>query len=181
MQNGIDYYMPTEARNFPATNAIQLLDELRRAEVSHMISVPDTLQRRLISIVSERDEIELLMACTEDEAMGIHLGLYLSNHQPIVSIQNAGLYACINSIKALSLDAQVPTVMLVGQYGQDTTISIEENKRRSVRNLVPTLATWGVNYQFMCDLREPGQLSAEIFAARKQRATLAVIIEKELL
>jgi sulfopyruvate decarboxylase TPP-binding subunit len=59
-------------------------------------------------------------------------------------IQNNGMLACLNTIKAIALDAKVPTFMLIGQYGRDVKLPVEKSKLRVVRLLEPTLDTWGV-------------------------------------
>jgi sulfopyruvate decarboxylase subunit alpha len=70
-------------------------------------------------------------------------------------IQNNGVYACINTLKAISLDASVPTFMLVGQFGRDVKKTIEDNPRRAVHRLEPTLTTWGIPFE---RIEGPGDL-----------------------
>ena len=86
----------------------------------------------------------MIYACTEDEAVGINAGLYMTGHRPMMLIQNNGMLACLNTIKAIALDAKVPTFMLIGQYGRDVKLPVEKNKLRVVRLLEPTLDTWDV-------------------------------------
>jgi hypothetical protein len=50
----------------------------------------------------------------------------------------------LNTLKAIALDARVPTFMVIGQYGRDVALPVEQNRLRQVRMLEPTLATWGV-------------------------------------
>ena len=59
-------------------------------------------------------------------------------------IQNNGIVASINTIKAIPLDAKIPTFIFVGQYQRDTMLPIEESKSRAVRMVEPTLEVWGV-------------------------------------
>ena len=69
----------------------------------------------------------MMYVCTEDEAMGINAGLYMTGHRPMLLIQNNGLYACVNTLKAIALDAQVPTFMLIGQFGRDVNKRVEDS------------------------------------------------------
>jgi sulfopyruvate decarboxylase TPP-binding subunit len=78
--------------------------------------------------------------------MGINAGLYMTGHRPMLLIQNNGLYACLNTLKAIPLDAQVPTFMLIGQFGRDVNKTVEANPRRAVNRLEPTLEVWGVPF-----------------------------------
>lgn len=119
---------------------------VRALGATHVICVPDTNQKTALAALAAQAPPELIFACTEDEAVGINCGLYVTGHKPMLLIQNNGLYACINTLKAIALDAQVPTFMLVGQFGRDVTKPIEENPRRAVHRLEPTLATWGIPF-----------------------------------
>ena len=86
----------------------------------------------------------MVSACTEDEALGVNAGLYVTGHRPMLSIQNNGIFACLNTLRGLALDGAVPTVLLIGLYGYKAEHPPEESPLRMVRMLEPTLATWGV-------------------------------------
>jgi hypothetical protein len=57
-----------------------------------------------------------------------------------------GLLAAMNNLKALCMDARIPTCMLVGYFGRDVTRTARDNASRAVRLIEPTLDTWGVAY-----------------------------------
>jgi sulfopyruvate decarboxylase subunit alpha len=121
-----------------------IVDEILNLGVTHIIVVPDTFQRTLIAKLTERDSPKLVRVCTEDEAMGVNAGLYMGGQRPMMLIQNNGIYASINTMKAIALDAKVPTFIMVGQFLRDVTKRVEDNRVRAVRLLEPTLDTWGV-------------------------------------
>ncbi|HEU0072297.1 MAG TPA: thiamine pyrophosphate-binding protein [Alphaproteobacteria bacterium] len=112
--------------------------------VTHIICVPDTNLKTAIEALHGPGMPKMIYVCTEDEGVGINAGLYMTGHKPMMLIQNNGLLACLNTIKAIALDAKVPTFMLIGQYGRDVKQPIEKNRLRVVRLLEPTLDTWGV-------------------------------------
>jgi sulfopyruvate decarboxylase subunit alpha len=121
-----------------------LFDEIRRLGFTHVITVPDTHQKTLLSLLAETERPRLLTVCTEDEAIAINAGLYIGGQQPMMLIQNNGLLASINAMKAIALEARVPTFMLVGQFARDVTKPNAESHLRAVRMIEPTLETWGV-------------------------------------
>ncbi len=123
-----------------------LLDAIRAAGITHVLTVPDTHQRTLLDLLAETDTPRLITICTEDEAIAINAGLYIGGARPMLLIQNNGFYACVNTLKAIPLDAQVPTFMLIGEHGRDLSHPSRENDDRSVRMLEPTLELWGVPY-----------------------------------
>lgn len=123
-----------------------LANAIRDLGITHVLSVPDTNLRTVIAHLGAGTQPQMMYVCTEDEALGINAGLYITGHKPMLLIQNNGLYACMNTLKALALDAQVPTFMLIGQFGRDVTKTVESNSKRMVHRLEPTLTTWGVPF-----------------------------------
>lgn len=111
---------------------------------THILCVPDTNLKSAIAVLAETATLKLLNVCTEDEAMGINAGLYMAGHRPMLLMQNNGFFASLNTLKAIALDARVPTFMIIGQYGRDVSKSAQENQLRAVRLLEPTLSVWGV-------------------------------------
>ena len=61
----------------------------------------------------------MLTVCTEDEAIAINAGLWVGGQRPMLSIQHVGLLAALNNVKGISMDARIPTCMLVGYFGRD--------------------------------------------------------------
>jgi len=139
--------VPTQSATSPVAIGIDgkaIAEKIRDLGVTHLICIPDTNLKTAIAALHAQATPKMIYACTEDEAMGINAGLYMSGHRPMLLIQNNGLFACINTLKAIALDAQVPTFMLIGQFGRKVDNTVEDNPLRSVRLLEPTLATWGV-------------------------------------
>jgi len=136
-------------------DARAVLAEIRAAHVTHVITVPDTHQRTLLALLARSESPKLITVCTEDEAIGINAGLYIGGARPMLLIQNNGLYACLNTLKAIPLDARVPTVMLIGEHGRTLSMPSREDPDRAVRMLEPTLELWGVPYY---RLEGPGDL-----------------------
>ena len=135
-----------------------MLDEILACGISHVLTVPDTHQKTLLALLAQREQPRLLTVCTEDEAIGINLGLYAGGQRPMLLIQNNGLYACLNALKALSLDARVPLLMLIGEFARDISLPSSENRLRAVRMLAPTLDTWDVPYYRLEEGRKEGCL-----------------------
>lgn len=122
-----------------------LAQRIRALRVSHIVCVPDTNLKTTIAALHGPNMPQMLYSCTEDEAMGINAGLYITGHRPLMLIQNNGLYACLNTLKAIALDAKIPTLMVIGEYGRDPRKASEDNPSRQVRMLRPTLRTWGID------------------------------------
>lgn len=123
-----------------------LLEAIRAVGITHVITVPDTHQRTLLALLAVTDRPRLITVCTEDEAIGINAGLYSGGARPMLLIQNNGFYACLNTLKAIALDARVSTFMLIGEHGRNVNLPSRRNVALSVRMLEPTLELWNVPY-----------------------------------
>jgi sulfopyruvate decarboxylase subunit alpha len=64
----------------------------------------------------------------------------------VLLIQQVGLLAALNNIKALAMDARIPTCMLVGYFGRDISRTARDNVARGVHLVEPTLDAWQIPY-----------------------------------
>lgn len=159
-----------------ALSAELMLKALRKAAISHVVVVPDTVQRSFLASLEHAPDIKTIFVCTEDEAVGVNAGLYATNHRPILSIQNNGLFACLNTIRGIALDGAAPTVMLIGQYGQKPDLAPEQSPLRMVRMLQPTLDVWGIPSAWMWSDQDLQLLPSIYEQARRDRGPAALLV-----
>jgi sulfopyruvate decarboxylase TPP-binding subunit len=115
--------------------ARQLHDAIKALGVSHILTVPDTHQKSLLASLRKDSEMEFVTLSTEDEAICVNAGLWMGGAQPLVIIQNVGLFAAMNSLRGVAIDMRIPTCLLTGQYGRDVTRPVAENRSSAVRLL----------------------------------------------
>jgi sulfopyruvate decarboxylase subunit alpha len=157
-------------------SAARLLAALKAARISHLVVVPDTVQKISLAAAAEDPGITMVPACTEDEAIGINAGLYVTGHRPALSIQNNGVYACLNALRGIALDGEVPTFMLVGQYGGRAEVPPEESPLRMVRKLEPTLTAWDIPFRRLTSDADLAGLAEAYEEAFDRRGPAAFII-----
>lgn len=133
--------------NIPASRYIEAL---QRNKVDYFVTVPDWIQLALHARMEAGVErIQMVPCCNEDQAVAISAGLRIGGKKPIVVIQNQGLYACVNTIRAIGLDARLPIVFQIGQFGKEFALLGEppsESRRNMVRLLEPVLTSLGVRF-----------------------------------
>ena len=159
-----------------SVSAKALAESIVDLGITHIITVPDTVQKTFLAYMEQQDKVKILTVCTEDEAMGINAGLYATGHRPMMVIQNNGFYASVNTLKALAFDAQVPTFMFVGQFGRDLTRDSNDNRRRGVRMLEPTMETWGVPFYRLENPEDIGVVEEAYQKCQEVEGPVAVII-----
>ena len=116
-----------------------LHDQITSLGVTHVVTVPDTHQRTLIASLATDERLHLLTVATEDEAICVNAGLWMGGAEPLLLIQNLGLFAAMNSLRGIAVDTRVPTCMLVGQFLRDVTKPADENTSSGVRLIEPML------------------------------------------
>jgi sulfopyruvate decarboxylase TPP-binding subunit len=128
--------------------ASRLLEALLGSGIDSVVTVPDWVQLALHEALAS-SPLGVTACCTEDQAVCVATGLRIGGAQPIVLIQNQGLYACMNALRATSLDAKLPTLFLIGQFGREDANHDQahvDSARSPVRYLEPVLNVFGVRY-----------------------------------
>ncbi|HET6317182.1 MAG TPA: thiamine pyrophosphate-binding protein [Chloroflexota bacterium] len=155
--------------------ASAIVDELVSLGATHVVNVPDTHQRTLLSELAGQTRIQLLTVCTEDEAIAVSAGLWVGGQRPVLSIQHVGLLAALNNVKGISIDARIPTCMLVGYFGRDVSRPARENPARAVSLIEPTLDTWGIPH-FPLESADDLPVIKEAYATSLERQGPSVVL-----
>lgn len=156
------------------------IDALGCAGVTHFVTVPDFVQLALHqAIEGGQGAMRLVRTCNEDQAVSVAAGLTIAGKRPVVAIQNQGLYACINTVRAVALDARIPTLFLIGQFGRELANigkPSTQSTRRVVSLLEPVLDALGVPFWNIESAADLTALPEAMEAATTGRGPAAVIV-----
>lgn len=115
------------------------VEALLQSGIDHFVTVPDWIQWALHKRLEDEVEgLRTITCCNEDQAVTLAAGLTISGKRPIIAVQNQGFYACVNAVRAVALDARIPTVFLIGQFGREFA-NIGKDPAQSDRNMVKLL------------------------------------------
>jgi sulfopyruvate decarboxylase TPP-binding subunit len=131
------------AESVPADVLHRAISDLR---VTHVLTVPDTHQKTLIASLFADPNFNTLTLSTEDEAICVNAGLWIGGAEPLLVIQNVGLFAAMNALRGVAIDMRVPTCLLTGQYGRDVTLPAEHNSSTGVKLIEPVLEAMDVPF-----------------------------------
>jgi sulfopyruvate decarboxylase TPP-binding subunit len=164
---------------FPSISASAAVAALQRNGVDHVITVPDWVQLSLHTRLQQGvPGIRVLNACSENQCVTVGAGLTIGGRTPILMMQNQGLYNCINTLRAVCLDAHVPLVFLVGQFGREFA-NIGQDPRQSQRTMVrimePMLDAIGVPYLRLDSDADLGRID-EAYALAQARLNAVVLL-----
>jgi len=144
--------------------------------VTHVLTVPDTHQKTLLASLAADPSMRMLTLSTEDEAIAVNAGLWIGGAEPIVVIQNVGLFAAMNALRGIGVDMRVPALLLVGQYGRDVARPVEDDPATGVRFMEPVLRAMGVaSYRLDFESDIP-VLETAWRRSREERRPVAVLL-----
>jgi sulfopyruvate decarboxylase TPP-binding subunit len=145
--------------------------------VSHILIVPDTHQKSLLASLTADNAIPMLTFSTEDEAICVNAGLWIGGAEPLLIIQNVGLFAAMNALRGVAMDMNVPTCMLVGQYGRDVTQPVEaEGQGSAIRLIEPVLQTMDVPFYRIDRTEDVSVLRTAFDQSRRERRPTVVLV-----
>lgn len=160
-------------------SASGLLKALQSAGVTHAVTVPDFVQFALHErIFAPESGIQSVLACAEDQALTTATGLYVGGAKPFVMVQNQGMYKLTNTLRATCIDAGVPMVFLIGQFGRELGNigqPMAASERSMVRFMAPVLQAMGVRTWVVEDDADLGSV-AEAFAHAQSAETAAAVL-----
>ncbi|HWC29469.1 MAG TPA: thiamine pyrophosphate-binding protein, partial [Dehalococcoidia bacterium] len=167
----------TETRRIVESIPAAVLHEAISAlDVSHVLIVPDTHQKSLLASLARDPNLKMLTFSTEDEAICVNAGLWIGGAEAVVIIQNVGLFAGMNALRGVAMDMNVPTLLIVGQYGRDVSKTVEDNSATGVRLIEPVLDAMGVPHYRLDFAADIGVLRTAYDRSRAERRPVVVLI-----
>lgn len=155
------------------------LKALQQNKVDHVVTVPDWVQLSLHRLLEDNTcGIRVTNTTNENQSLTVAAGLTIGGARPLVMMQNQGFYNCINTLRAVCLDAHVPMVLMVGQFGREYS-NIGQDPRSSTRSMVAIMEPMLEALQLpFWRLESPDDLGhmARAFAAAQEQQTAAVLL-----
>jgi len=144
--------------------ADQVVAALLAADVSHVVTVPDTHQRTVLDALDERQEPPVVRAATEDDVLGICAGLWIGGGRPVALIQQLGIFASVNALRGLTYDLCVPLSILAGLYGREVELDVAASQKSSVRLCQPVLDALAIPWVLIDDPADAERIGAALAA-----------------
>jgi sulfopyruvate decarboxylase TPP-binding subunit len=111
-------------------------------DYSHLVWLPDSALGAWEGELSAWLGSRLLRVCREGEAWALAAGLHLGGGQPLVAIQNTGLFESGDALRNVLFDLGLPLSAIVG-YRSYLVPGSTDSARRFTE---PILNAWGLDY-----------------------------------
>jgi sulfopyruvate decarboxylase TPP-binding subunit len=124
---------------FPGPDVSRLLADLG---VTHVVWLPDSALGPWEEALEGQPGLQLVRVCREGEAWVIAAGLYLAGRQPLVVIQNTGLFESGDALRNVLFDMGLPLYAIIG-YRSYLVPHSPDSARRFTE---PVLDAWGLEH-----------------------------------
>jgi sulfopyruvate decarboxylase subunit alpha len=139
------------AREMTILTGAKIIDAVKRAGVSHVLSVPDLhTAKGLLTPIRSDPSLTLIRTCKEDETLGIAAGLTYGDKRALILIQYTGFLYAMNAIRAMACEHKLPICMMIGLLGKEPDVAPQDSAKFGVRILEPILDVLGIK-RFLID------------------------------
>ena len=166
----------TPAQPIPAQ---ALYDALVETGVTDVVAVPDTHVRTLIALMRANEAMRFIQAATEDEAVAMAAGLIVGGRKPLVQIQHAGLYACVNHLRGIAVDGQFPILFMVGLLNRDPARPPRESFDSMVRFAEPLLDVFEIPHYLLDGPDDVPLVGQAMREAEARQGPVAILIGEQ--
>src|SRR5690606_17614375 len=94
---------------------------------------------------------------------------------PLVQIQHAGLYACVNHLRGIAVDGRFPMLFMVGLLNRDPAKAPRDNFDSMVRYAEPLLDVFGIPH-YLLDGPDDVPLLGRAMREAQERGGPAVVL-----
>jgi sulfopyruvate decarboxylase TPP-binding subunit len=166
--------MTVAAEPLVAAGIVAAIDE---AELTHVVTVPDTNQRTVLEQLEADPHRPLMRAATEDDVFAICLGLWIAGQRPLALVQQLGLFAGANALRAITHELSAPLAILAGLYGRDVELPPDDRSGNSaVRLCTPFLDALEVRWTLLEGGSDAGEIAVALNAAFDAVETRVVLL-----
>ena len=131
-----------------APAAGRIVDELVKAGVKLVVTLPDSKMNALYDAITNEPRIKIVRVAKEDEGVGICCGAFFGGVNSCLFMANAGLMVSCYPLATLSMFHRIPFFMLIGNRGTlGDNAHFQEYQGLLTRKMLDTMgvSTWTVS------------------------------------
>ncbi len=140
----------------------EIVATLAQLGVTHVVWLPDSVLGPWEHALAESPALKLVRVCREGEAWTLAAGLHLGGCQPMVLIQNTGLFESGDALRNVLFDLRLPLYAIVGYR----SYLLENSPDTARRFTEPILQAWGLDYALIERADQITRLAEHYLACR---------------
>ena len=169
--------MTTAANAAPRLRGAAVIDQMKKAGVRYVLSVPDLhTSLGLLMPIAQDPDFELIRVCKEDECLGIAAGLTYGDQRAAILVQYTGFLYAMNAIRGVAVQQKLPIVLMIGLLGKEPGVAPADSKRYGVRIIEPILDAMGIPHTCIETDADAPAISAIFEEAWRESRPRAILI-----
>lgn len=159
-------------------NAKLILQSLKRAGISVVVSLPDAFLVNLIEGLEAGNDFIHVPVSREEEGVGVCTGAYLGGRRCAFLMQNAGLLNSCNALTTTALQIEVPMLLLVLYAGARGDMSFPMLGQVTE----PVLSALRIPFYIPATLADvPDAIDGAVVQAYNAKKPVAILLNKAVL
>jgi sulfopyruvate decarboxylase TPP-binding subunit len=154
----------------------RIVDALIELGTTHAVGVPDNATRIVYELLEAEPRVQVVPVCREGEAWAIASGLWAGGREPVVIIQNTGLFESGDALRGTAIEMGVPLLAVMDYRGHHTLGGPADAIDSAAAFFEPTLRAWQVPYHFLEDHEEVRIMADAKREAEKRGGPVAVLM-----
>lgn len=168
--------MNENQENRKAIRAANILRELEKCDITHIVWLPDSEANFMYRTMMEQKKIKLVPVCREGEAVAVALGLQIGGENPVVLHQNTGMFEAGDSIRGLALDLKMPLLLMIGYRGWRHGEPMTDSAGAFTEKI---LDAWGIKHYLIENDDDVSNISQAYRDANENKKPVVVLIGAE--
>jgi len=162
-----------------ALQGASIIESIKRAGVRTVVALPDIVTcDGLLWPIARDPELKLVPVCKEDEGVSICAALSYCDERAVLLIQHLGFLDSVNAIRVMSIEYELPVVMLLGMQGLEADRTPSQSAKLSVQMVEPICQSMGLDYEVLFDESDVGVVEPGINRAYEQSKSVAFLIAR---
>ncbi|WP_211299468.1 thiamine pyrophosphate-binding protein [Pukyongiella litopenaei] len=160
-----------------SVSASAVAEILAEKKINAVTTVPDLVQLALHDRLQGDPAITYLQCSAENQALTCAMGMYVGGLEPVVMMQNQGLFNCLNTLRSVGIDARIPLVILVGAFGREHDNlgqPLSDSSRVMVNRTRPVIDALGLPFHHIETAADLPRIGRAIDAARAGKCAVVV-------
>ncbi len=160
-----------------------LISKLNKLKIDFFTGVPDSILKDFSKFIGNYGFKNHIVAVNEGSAVSIGIGYYLSKKKiPCIYFQNSGLGNAINPLISIASKEvySIPLLLMIGWRGSPR-FSDEPQHKAKGRITISILKLLKIEYCILRSNKDLNKLTKLINKARKNKTTVACLLEKKTL
>ena len=153
-----------------------IIEQFKKNGVTHVVWLPDSETNFMYELMTREEKLKIVPVCREGESIAIAAGVWVGGKNPVVLIQNTGMFEAGDSIRGLGLDIEFPLVMMIGYRGWAGHGITKDSDARFTE---PILHAYRINYYLVESNDDVDRISVAFEEAERTRRPVACLLGAE--